>query len=138
MPINAVGAVVGGASGYAMDVGSFFYWDDDHPETHAPNLNVPEGAKINIQCGEGFEKVVLAAGTQVLFNGETEPVTLEEDVDLGNEFPPFGLLLNTKLTFNSDGTANYVYQPGHPEQHEVSYANFIFKVIPKEGYSFGT
>ena len=121
-----------------MDVGSFFYWDNLHPETHNPDINVPEGAKFSIQTGEGFEKVVMAAGTQILFTGETDPYILDKDIDLGNEFPPFGLLLNTKLTFNSDGTATYVYQPEHPEQHDVTSATFIFKTIPKEGYSFGS
>ncbi len=31
-----------------------------------------------------------------------------------------------------------MYQPEHQEQHEVTHANFIFKTIPKEGYSFGS
>ncbi len=119
-----------------MDCGYFYYSGD--PKTQRVDLSVPKGAKVNIQYDEGFEKVVLAAGTQITFNGETEPITLEEDIDLGNKFPPFGLLLNTKITFNSDGTANYIYQPGTPEQHEVTYANCIFKAIPKEGYSFGS
>ena len=117
-----------------MDCGYFYYSGD--PKTQRVDLSVPKGAKFNIQNSEGLKNVVIAAGTKIKFAGEDEPVTLKEDVDLGNEFPPFGLLLNTKITFNADGTAYYTFKPEHPEYHEVTEANFIFRVIPQEGYSF--
>lgn len=119
-----------------MDCGYFYYSGD--VKTQRVDLSVPKGAKFNIQNSEGLKNVVIAAGTKIKFAGEDEPVTLKEDVDLGNEFPPFGLLLNTKITFNADGTAYYTFKPEHPEYHEVTEANFIFKALPKEEYSFAS
>lgn len=137
IPDTAVGAVVGGASGYFMDFGGPFYYSPGH-DSQRIDLSIPEGgAKFTINQGEGFSNAVLAAGTKIYFNGEDVPYVLEKDFDLGSEFPPFGLLVGTNLKFNEDGTVEYTYAPAHPEQHEITGANIILKTIPKAGYQFG-
>ena len=136
IPDTAVGGVAGGASGYFMDFGGPFYYTPKH-ESQRIDLSIPEGgAKFTIEQGEGFNNAVLAAGTKFYFNGEEEPYVLDEDVDLGSEFPPFGLLVGTNLTFNEDGTVEYTYSPAHPEKHEITGATIILKTVPKEGYEF--
>ena len=120
-----------------MDFGGPFYYTPGH-ETQRIDLSIPEGgAKFTIQQGEGFNNAVLAAGTEIYFNGSDEPYILEEDENLGSDFPPFGLMVGTNLTFNTDGTVEYTYAPAHPEQHEITSANIILKTIPKAGYQFG-
>ena len=137
IPDTAVGAVVGGASGYFMDFGGPFYYTPGH-DSQRIDLSIPEGgAKFEIQKGEGFSNAVLAAGTKLYFNGEEEPYIFDEDVDLGSDFPPFGLMVGTTMTFNEDGTVEYTYEPAHPDQHEITKANIILKTVPKEGYKFG-
>lgn len=130
IPTTAIGVVAGGASGYAMDFNLFMYG-----EYQRSDLSVPHGAKFTILPNQLLNNVVLAAGTEIKFSDEEEIYKLPKDVDLGNEFPPFGLLLDTNITFNTDGTVSYVYEAS-PEHHVVDYAKFIFKIVPKEGYVF--
>ena len=131
IPSSAIGVVAAGASGHAMDFGMFYYSGD--PSTQRVDLSVPEGAKFTVQTNEGLNKVLLAAGTKFTYLGEE--IVLPEDIDFGNVYPPFGLPLSTNLTFNPDGTVSYVYNASE-EHHEITHAEFIFKVVPQTGYVF--
>lgn len=135
VPADVIGLIVVGAPGY---VNRFQYVDAETPATF---FTLKEGVQCSFNMPDTASTVYLAKGTCIKatfdIGGITVPFeyALEEDLDFGNFFVPFGMSADGTFAFNKDGSLSYSFTRSS-NRFDINYLNLNIKVAPKEGYVF--